>query len=103
MRIYIFLFLCILLVVASQQTVHASPKKHRGLSKATFYGIVDTLPEQGFEGIWYISGRQVVVNLDTKIEEEHGLIELGSYVKVEGFHGKNFTAHEIETKKNKKR
>jgi hypothetical protein len=100
MKSCIFL-LVFLLMVASQQ-LHASPKQQRGQSKATFYGVVDTLPQKGFDGIWYISGKQVMVNPNTKIKEKHGVIKIGSYVKVEGFHEKHFTAHEIETKGIKK-
>ncbi len=64
-----------------------------------FYGTVERMPETGWEGIWIINGREVLVTRSTKIEEEHGRLSAGAYVEVEGnYSGKTFTAYEIEVK-----
>ena len=64
-----------------------------------FYGTVERIPETGWEGIWIINGREVLVTNSTKIEEEHGRVAAGTYVEVEGnYSGKTFTAYEIEVK-----
>jgi DNA-binding transcriptional regulator of glucitol operon len=67
-----------------------------------FYGVVQTMPEQGYVGLWNIDGKMVNVTKDTKIKEKHGKLAVGSYVEVEGviFEGK-FIASEIETKTKK--
>ena len=67
-----------------------------------FYGAVESMPEQGLEGIWIVNGREVLVTGQTKIEEEHGKLAAGAYVKVEGnYEGNTFTAYEIEVKGDK--
>ena len=67
-----------------------------------FYGVVQTMPEQGYVGVWNIDGREVNVTKDTKIKEKHGKLAVGAYVEVEGvnFEGK-FIASELETEKKK--
>lgn len=67
-----------------------------------FRGVVQAMPEKGYVGQWKIDDKIVNVTEETKIEEEHGKIAVGSYVKVEGltFEGK-FVASEIETKERK--
>jgi hypothetical protein len=67
-----------------------------------FYGVVQTMPEQGHVGQWNIDGKTVNVTKDTKIEEKHGKLAVGAYVEVEGvtFEGK-FIASELETEKKK--
>jgi uncharacterized protein YdeI (BOF family) len=67
-----------------------------------FYGVVQTMPEQGYVGQWNIDGKTVNVTKDTKIKEKHGKLAVGAYVEVEGvtFEGK-FIASEVETEKKK--
>ncbi len=48
-----------------------------------FYGTVQYIPA-GRLGTWTISNRPVVVNAGTEINEEHGTIMVGAYVKVDG-------------------
>jgi hypothetical protein len=71
-------------------------------AKQEFYGVVQTMPEEGYIGQWNIDGKTVNVTKDTKIEEKHGKLAVGAYVEVEGvtFEGK-FIVSEIETKKKK--
>jgi hypothetical protein len=67
-----------------------------------FYGIVQSMPEQDYVGLWNIDGKTVNVAKDTKIKEKHGKLAVGAYVEVEGvtFEGK-FIASELETEKKK--
>ncbi|MCK9375773.1 MAG: DUF5666 domain-containing protein [Syntrophobacterales bacterium] len=67
-----------------------------------FYGVVQTIPEQGYIGTWNIDGKTVNVTKDTKIKEKHGKLAVGAYVEVEGvtFEGK-LIASELETEKKK--
>lgn len=77
-------------------------ERHEGYA-GKFYGVVDSMPEQGMEGVWIVNGREVVVTGRTKIEEEHGKLAAGSYVEVKGnYENSAFTAYEIEVKDNKK-
>ncbi len=63
------------------------------------YGTVEALPQGGIDGIWRDNGRDITVDRNTRIKEEHGRIAVGSYVKIEGRYSENnFIAYEIETK-----
>ncbi len=71
-------------------------------AKQEFYGVVQTMPEQGYIGTWNIDGKSVNVTKDTKIKEKHGKLAVGAYVEVEGLTSEGrFIASEIETKKNR--
>ncbi len=48
-----------------------------------FYGTVQYMPA-GRLGTWTIGNRPVVVNAGTQIKEEHGVVMVGAYVKVDG-------------------
>ena len=77
-------------------------ERHEGYA-GKFYGVVESMPEQGLDGIWIVNGREVLVTGQTEIEEEHGKVEAGAYVEVEGnYEGNTFTAYEIEVKGDKK-
>jgi Domain of unknown function (DUF5666) len=67
-----------------------------------FYGVGQTVPEQGYVGLWNIDGKTVNVTKNTKIKEKHGKLAVGAYVEVEGvtFEGK-VIASELETEKKK--
>ncbi len=76
-------------------------KGHRHYNNE-FYGTVESMPKDGYEGIWVINGREILVTRDTFIKEKHGKVKAGVFVEVEGsFTGKTITAHEIEVKKNR--
>ena len=66
---------------------------------ATLFGFVDEMPKSGYVGPWEIDGAIFHADVTTKFKESHGLLGLGSYVKVEYFtaDGRNII-HEIETK-----
>ncbi len=69
-------------------------------SSAKFYGVVESLPDNGYEGIWIIDGRKVVVTNQTYVEEEYGKAATGAYVEVKGsYSGDTFRAYKIEVKR----
>jgi hypothetical protein len=62
-----------------------------------FYGIVESMPEGGYEGEWVINGRRIQVGKDTYIKEKRGKAALGAYVEVKGKQaGDEFAAYKIE-------
>ncbi len=64
-----------------------------------FYGTIERLPEKGWQGIWIINGREILITGHTKIEEKYGRVAAGALVKVEGnYSGDKFAAYEIEVK-----
>jgi hypothetical protein len=69
----------------------------RRYEESKFYGQVEAMPQGGRDGIWRISGRDVVVSQNTYIKEEYGRIGLGAQVEVKGG-GNPFSAYEIEVK-----
>ncbi len=69
------------------------------VSSAKFYGTVDALPPAVNNGVWWVNGREVLVNPRTKIKEKRGRVSVGAYVEVEGyFSGSGVAAEEIEVK-----
>jgi len=50
-----------------------------------FYGTVETMPANRI-GMWVISGRNVQVDANTRINEQHGTAAAGAYVEVKGAH-----------------
>jgi hypothetical protein len=72
------------------------------LAQQKFYGVVQTMPEQGYVSLWNIDGKTVNVTKDTKIKEKHGKLAFGAYVEVEGVTSEGkFIASELETEKKK--
>ena len=69
---------------------------------AKLYGVIEGMPERGYEGMWTVNDREILVTADTSIEEEFGKTEIGAYVEIEGeYVEKKFTAYKIEVKKRK--
>jgi len=65
--------------------------------ESEFYGLIESMPEKGFEGTWVIDGREVQVNTNTRIKEKRGQAVKGAYVEVKGQQsGDIFTAYKIE-------
>ncbi|RJR14626.1 MAG: hypothetical protein C4581_13740 [Nitrospiraceae bacterium] len=76
---------------------------NKGAYPGKFYGTVERMPEAGWNGIWVINGRDVLVTGKTRIEEEYGKAAPGAYVEVKGdYSGKTFTAYKIEVKGEKR-
>ncbi len=51
-----------------------------------FYGTIESLPgTSGWIGDWVVSGRTVHVTAATRIEQEHGPVVVGAYVRVKGW------------------
>jgi hypothetical protein len=64
-----------------------------------FYGVIEDMPQKGYEGIWIISGKKVVVTRDTFIKEKHGTASPGAYVEVKArYSDDTYTAYKIEIK-----
>ena len=67
-----------------------------------FYGVVESMPQTGYAGLWIINGRNVQVGNNTVIEEKHGRASAGAFAEVKGQQsGDIFTAYEIEIKQGK--
>ena len=72
--------------------------------ESKMYGTVEAMPQGGLDGTWRINGRDITVDRNTRVKEEHSRIAVGTYVKVEGsYSGNNFIAYEIETKNDRRR
>lgn len=78
---------------------HREERSERGErhEESKFYGAIEVLPQNGLNGTWRVSGRDVVVTERTLIKEEHGKVAVGVQVEVQGG-GTPFTAYEIEVK-----
>ena len=62
-----------------------------------FYGVVESMPQTGYAGLWIINGRNVQVGQDTFIKEKRGKAAVGAYVEVKGEQtGDTFSAYKIE-------
>ena len=95
------------------EILHASGNEHhesyeyegrdRYRGEGTLNGIIEKMPEGGYDGIWIINGRQVLVSRSTKIKEKYGRAVIGSYVEVEGERDadNSFIAYEIEVERNR--
>lgn len=84
-----------LMIVGVQATVFASDNSYR----SKFYGTIEKLPA-GLSGTWVVNGRSVEVTPQTRIEQKHGRIAVGTYVEINGrSDGRTFTAHKVEVKR----
>lgn len=91
------LMACIL-VISGQQMVKASSDHDDGY-RSKFYGSVEKMPADHV-GTWVVNGRAVEVTNRTKIEQEYGNVQVGSYVKIKGrSDGETFHAYELEVKR----
>ncbi|MFZ7125111.1 MAG: DUF5666 domain-containing protein [Desulfobacterales bacterium] len=73
---------------------------HGRRGRHEIHGVVERLPDSGFEGTWIVDGQKVLVTWETAIDQEHGRITIGSYVEVKGDHsGDIISARRIELKK----
>ncbi len=50
-----------------------------------FYGVIESLPNNGYVGTWVVSGRNVEVTMATFIEMEDGVPAVGVRVEVKGY------------------
>jgi len=73
-------------VEATKIEVKASPPASgQPMPFLKFYGYVEALPASGFVGTWTVSGRTVIVDANTWINQEHGPVALNAYVEVKGY------------------
>ena len=73
-------------------------KPHRDRSyNSRFSGVIESMPQEAYEGLWIVDGRKVEVNNKTSIDEINGKASVGAYVKIKGIRkGKTITAYVIE-------
>jgi len=66
-----------------------------------FYGKIESMPENSFEGEWIIDGKSYQVTSETEINEEDGNAKVGACVEVEidGGEKDSGAVEEIEVKK----
>ncbi len=73
---------------ATKIEVKDSPNSGSGGGNSTvyvkLYGVVEDLPATGLIGDWLVSGRTVHVDANTRIEQEHGPVQIGVNVEVKG-------------------
>lgn len=50
---------------------------------STFVGFVEAMPETGYVGLWIVSGAEFSGTMQSKFKEDHGVLTVGAYVKVE--------------------
>ncbi|WPD21432.1 MAG: DUF5666 domain-containing protein [Candidatus Electrothrix aestuarii] len=75
-------------------------ERYRGESK--LYGVIEKMPESGYNGIWLIDGKQIRVTDSTRIKEKYGRAAIGKYVEVEGLRdGESLKAYEIEVERSR--
>jgi hypothetical protein len=85
--------------VALSIEVEENERAYSSLQQAKFYGTVEAMPLDGFEGAWRVNGRELLVTRATRIKEKYGTAAVGAYVEVEGnFSDASFIVYEIEVK-----
>lgn len=61
------------------------------------YGVIEKMPEQGYNGTWVVSGHQVLVTDATRIKEKYGRAAVGKPAEIEGVRtGEIIKAFEVE-------
>ena len=72
-------------------------RRDREGHNSKIYGVIETMPENGYEGIWSIGGNEVSADTRTEIKQKHGRVATGRYVEVKGEQiGEKFEAYSIE-------
>jgi len=76
--------------------------RERYREESKLYGVIEKMPENGFNGTWIINGKTVLVSDATRIKEKYGRAAVGRYVEAEGVrNGDSFTAREIEVERSR--
>ncbi len=76
--------------------------RERYREESKLYGVIEKMPESGYNGTWIINGKTVVVSDRTRIKEKYDRAAPGRYVEVEGVrNGDSITAYEIEVERNR--
>jgi len=65
-----------------------------GDDRSEFYGIVQSLPAKGLQGVWVIAGHTITTDADTEFDQVEGKLAVGRCVKV---HLRNGRVHEIDS------
>ena len=76
--------------------------RERYREESKLYGVIEKMPENGYNGTWVINGKTVLVSDRTRIKEKYGRAAVGRYVEAEGVrNGDSFTAYEIEVERSR--
>ncbi|MGB5687425.1 MAG: DUF5666 domain-containing protein [Candidatus Electrothrix sp.] len=76
--------------------------RERYREESKIYGVIEKMPESGYNGTWVINGKTVLVSDTTRIKEKYGRAAIGKYVEAEGVRtGDSFTAREIEVERSR--
>ncbi|MCI5159397.1 MAG: hypothetical protein D3906_13385, partial [Candidatus Electrothrix sp. AUS1_2] len=75
-------------------------ERYREESK--LYGVIEKMPENGYNGTWVVDGKQILVTDATRIKEKYGRAAVGKYVEIEGRRdGESLKAFEIEVERSR--
>ena len=108
MKTTFFLWAIIVLTLSSFNSTsfadeYGQYREERDNYDSKLYGVIEAIPDNGYEGIWIVNGRKVYVNSNTKIREKHGTPARGVFVKVKGQQsGDTFNAYRIEVENDEK-
>jgi len=84
----------------NERSEYEGRERYREESK--LYGVIEKMPESGYNGTWIINGKTVLVSDTTRIKEKYGRAAVGRYVEAEGVrNGDSFTAYEIEVERSR--
>ncbi|WLE98482.1 MAG: DUF5666 domain-containing protein [Candidatus Electrothrix communis] len=83
-----------------ERSEYEGRERHR--EEIKLYGVIEKMPENGYNGTWVINGKTVLVSDTTRIKEKYGRAAIGRYVEAEGVrNGDSFTAYEIEVERSR--
>jgi hypothetical protein len=63
-------------------------------NRTEFYGVIQTKPEKGLQGVWIIDEHKLTTDAGTEFNQTNGQLTAGSCAKV---HIRNGRVHEIES------
>jgi len=63
-------------------------------NRSDFYGIIQSRPENGLQGVWVIGGRTFQADAGTEFDQTEGKLTVGQCAKV---HIRNGRVHEIDS------
>ncbi|MDH3347619.1 MAG: DUF5666 domain-containing protein [Desulfobulbaceae bacterium] len=108
MKKTLFLWAIIVLTLSSLHSTsiadeHDRSGEDRDDYDSKLYGVIEAIPDNGYEGTWIVNGRKVYVSSNTSIREKNGSPAKGVFVKVKGQQsGDTFTAYRIEVENREK-
>ena len=72
-------------------------ERRKNPGRLEIYGVIDSMPLDGYQGVWIIDGNRVLVDKSTRIKEEDGDAAAGRLVEIKGYwRDGDFIARKIE-------